>query len=142
MKITTKGKYGLRAMVDLTVNDGYSNYISLKNISARQQISENYLERLLANLRKADLVVTHRGTRGGYRLARSAEEITVKDILEAVNEPINVTDCVEGEDGQCMAKKCCPSRKVWQKMSESINEVAESITLYQLIYENGGIEDE
>lgn len=142
MKMTTKGKYGLRAMIDLAVNDGDTQYIPLNHISARQQISEPYLERLMAKMRKADLVVTQRGTQGGYKLARSIEEISVKDILEAVDEPMNLTDCVDGEDGQCSVKRCCPSRLVWQKMSESISEVARSITLHTLIYGDRSLDDE
>ncbi len=133
MKMTTKGRYGLRAMADLAVHHDGDNFIPLKHISERQHISENYLERLMAGLRRSGLVQAQRGTQGGYRLARKPEEITVRDILEAVREPMALTDCVEEGQTSCRGHYCT-SRKVWQKMTDSLIRMADSITLYEMVH--------
>ena len=97
MRLSTKGRYGLKAMFDLTVNNG-SEPISLNNIAKRQDISEHYLEQLMAILRKSGLVQSVRGAYGGYILARKPSEITVGDILRALEGPIGLVDCVLEKD--------------------------------------------
>ena len=133
MKMTTKGRYGLRAMIDLSRHYEKNTYISLKSISERQNISENYLERLLAKLRKAELVITHRGTQGGYMLNKLPKEINVRDILLAVEEPLFIVECTKEKENFCLAKENCTSNYVWAKMAEGIKQISEEIYLDELI---------
>lgn len=132
MKMTTKGRYGLRAMVELGKHYPTQEFISLKNLSSQQEIPENYLERLLAKLRKATLVETHRGTQGGYRLTRPPKNINVLDILLAVGEPINVVDCTDKKD-LCPRASFCAGNLVWSKLAQNIEVVAKEILLSDLI---------
>lgn len=129
--MTTKGRYGLRAMVELARYDQTQEFISLKNLSHGQNIPENYLERLLAKLRKAQLIETHRGTQGGYRLRRRPEEINVLQILQAVGEPISVVDCTE-DGSECPMLGHCPGNIVWTEIAQNIENVTENIFLSEL----------
>jgi len=130
--MTTKGRYGLRAMVELARYYEKEEFISLKSISQKQGIPENYLERLLAKLRKASLVETHRGTQGGYRISRSPEEINVYDILFAVGEAIYLVECTNNKS-LCHMQDYCPSNVVWSKMAQQIEDVAKKTYLDELI---------
>lgn len=138
MKISTKGTYGLRAMVDLAI---YSNneYISLKSIAERQEISENYLEQVFATLRKANLVKSVRGSQGGYSLADSASKITVGEILRALEGALNI---VNDDTNKSNLIEQSIKSKVWNAVESSINEIVDSILLQDLIDEyktlNGG----
>ena len=92
MKLTTRGRYAVTAMLDLAINGG-KRPVSLADISGRQEISLSYLEQLFAKLRREQLVTSARGPGGGYRLARSGEEIFVAEIIDAVDESVDVTNC-------------------------------------------------
>ena len=122
MKLSTKGRYGLRAMIDLA---RYSEVepVSINSIAARQNISERYLEQLVALLRKAGLVKSIRGATGGYILAKDAAEISVGDILRALEGSLEPVKCAAfySEEG-CMASDGCVTKYVWQKINDSINE--------------------
>ncbi|HHV19742.1 MAG TPA: Rrf2 family transcriptional regulator [Thermoanaerobacterales bacterium] len=136
MRLSTKGRYGLKAMFDLTVNNG-SEPISLNNIAKRQDISEHYLEQLMAILRKSGLVQSVRGAYGGYILARKPSEITVGDILRALEGPIGLVDCVLEKDAvECMKYQDCITRIVWEKIRDSIIETIDSITLQNMYDES------
>ena len=132
MKITTKGRYGLRAMVEMAYCFDTREYISLRSISENQQIPENYLERLLAKLRKAGLVETHRGTHGGYRLSQEPERISVLQILGAVDEPLWLVECTK-KDAGCPQISGCPGNKLWNKMALEMQRVARETSLKELL---------
>ena len=96
-ELSTKGRYGLRALIDLA-QYGEKEAVSIQSISARQQISDSYLEQLVRKLKKAGLVTSLRGAQGGYRLAKPAEEISVGDVLRALEGSIEAVSCLEGEN--------------------------------------------
>ena len=132
MKLSTKGRYGLKAMYDLALNYG-DEPVSLKSIAERQGISENYLEQLMANLRKAGLVRSIRGAYGGYLLSREPSKITVGDVLRALEGPIGLVDCVLEQDAvKCLKYEKCITRTVWEKISDSIVKTIDSITLQDM----------
>lgn len=117
-------------MVDLAIHYGESP-ISIKSISQRQGISEYYLEQLFSALRKAKLIKSIRGAQGGYVLNKLPEEITVADIMEVLEGPIEISDCVEGTT--CNNGNCCATRLVWQKIKTSIEDVTTSVTLKDIV---------
>lgn len=140
MKLSTKGRYGLRALIDL-VQYGEQEAVSIQSISARQQISDSYLEQLVRKLKKAGLVTSVRGAQGGYRLARPAEEISVGDVLRALEGSIEAVSCQEGENPSCVGKDLCVARFVWQKVNKSIQETVDSIMISQLVEESRRIQE-
>ena len=131
MNISTKGRYGLRAMVDIAVNS-LGDYIPLKIIAERQAISENYLEQVFSVLRKAKLVKSARGSQGGYTLSKEASKITVGEVLRILEGDLNIT----GDDDVLVLDKTikvCINLMVWQKVNEQINIVMDSVTLQDLV---------
>jgi Rrf2 family cysteine metabolism transcriptional repressor len=130
MKLSTKGKYGVKAMVDLAINYGKSP-VSIKNISKRQHISEYYLEQLFSHLRKAKLIKSVRGAQGGYILNKEPKDITVSDVFDVLEGPIEISDCIEGE--VCSNSSCCASRLLWEKLKDSIDNVTKTMTLQDMI---------
>jgi len=130
MKLSTKGRYGVKAMVDLAINYG-EQPISIKSISERQSISEYYLEQLFSSLRRAKLIKSVRGAQGGYILNRAPEEITIYDVINVLEGPIEVSDCLE--DGACNNIDCCATRLLWKKIKNSIDSVTSSITLQDIV---------
>lgn len=133
MRLSTKGRYGLKAMFDLAMHYG-DNPVSLTTIAARQGVSVNYLEQLISPLRKAGFVRSVRGAQGGYLLNVSPEEITVKDVLVVLEGPLAPTDCVKDEqDSSCDNADYCVTRLIYEKMKESIDQVVSSITLKDMI---------
>lgn len=133
MKLSTKGRYGLQAMVDLGV---YSKekHVSLKSIAERLSMSENYLEQLMALLKKNKLVISTRGAQGGYALAKPAEEITIGEILRALEGSLAPTDCsCKGNTVHCALDGKCVTKSVWEKIRDSIDRVVDGITLDQLM---------
>ena len=136
MKLSTKGRYGLRAMIDMA---RYSEKepVSISSIAARQGISEGYLEQLVSLLKKAGLVKSIRGAGGGYILARDMEEISVGDILRALEGNLEPVRCAAfySEEG-CMASDGCVTKYVWQKINESINRTVDEMMLDELVRES------
>lgn len=133
MKLSTKGKYGLEALVDLAVHAS-EGPVCLKSISYRQNLPENYLEQIFLTLRRNKLVESIRGAQGGYLLARPAEEITVLDVLTALEGPLSPVSCiVEGRHEECGRYVGCASRTLWEKVRESLDSTASSITLGELV---------
>lgn len=130
MKISTKGRYALRVMIDLAVNDKGA-YVSLKDISNRQEVSLKYLEQIMAMLNKAGYVKSTRGNNGGYRLAKSPEEYKVGDILRKTEGDLAPIACVNGEE--CGKRENCKTFKFWQGLDNVINEYVDSKTLADLI---------
>lgn len=133
MKISTKGRYGLKAMLDLALHES-EGLMPLKNIAERQELSENYLEQLFASLKKADLVKSIRGSQGGYLLGAPADSITVGAILRALEGSMAPVDCVvEDENNVCSRNEFCVTRGIWLKIRDSINQVIDGITLQDLV---------
>ena len=142
MKLSTKGRYGLRAIIDLA---RYSEEepVSINNISIRQDISERYLEQLVALLKKAGLVKSIRGATGGYVLAKRAEEISVGDVLRALEGSLEPVKCAAFySDEGCMASDGCVTKYVWQKINDSINKTGDEIMLDELVRESKMINPE
>lgn len=131
MKISTKGRYGLRLMLDLAVHCG-GGLVPLRDISARQGISEKYLEQIMMLLNRNGLVRSVRGSQGGYMLARPAEEITVGDILRTMEGSLAPVDCVADASSGCDMMDRCVTTEVWQKLKEAVDRVVDSITLANL----------
>ena len=140
VKLSTKGRYGLRALIDLA-QYGEKEAVSIQSISVRQQISDSYLEQLVRKLKKAGLVTSLRGAQGGYRLAKPAEEISVGDVLRALEGSIEAVSCLEGENPSCVGKDLCVARYVWQKVNKSIQETVDSIMISQLVEESRRIQE-
>ena len=137
MKLSTKGRYGLRALIDLAVHSSGGTPVSITNISARQDISERYLEQLMAMLKKAGIVRSIRGAGGGYVLARDAKEISVGDVLRALEGKLDPVDCAGLDpDGACRAADSCVTKYVWKRINESINRTVDEIRLDQLVEES------
>ncbi|MEE1314159.1 MAG: Rrf2 family transcriptional regulator [Faecalimonas sp.] len=135
MKISTKGRYGLRALIDLAQ---YSEIepVSISSIATRQAISERYLEQLMTLLKKAGLVKSIRGAGGGYVLAKDSSEISVGDVLRALEGSLEPVDCAAfKEEDSCAAADLCVTKYVWQRINESINRTVDEISLKQLVEE-------
>jgi Rrf2 family iron-sulfur cluster assembly transcriptional regulator len=130
MRLTTKGRYAVTAMLDLSLNYQVGA-ITLADISERQGISLSYLEQLFARLRKQGLVSSSRGPGGGYRLSRPAEDITVLDVISAVDENVDTTQC-EGRHN-CHGEETCLSHELWQSLSDQIRTYLNGITLAEVV---------
>ena len=131
MKLSTRGRYGIHAMYDLACkyNDGPQ---PIKTIAERQSIPEAYLEQLFALLKRDKLVNSVRGAQGGYRLARAPEDITVGDVLRTLEGGLNLVDCLM--EGETCGRSCmCPSRLVWMKLRDGLNEIVDGISLQDMI---------
>lgn len=116
--------------------------VSLNIIAERQKVSVNYLEQLIAPLRKKGFVISSRGAQGGYRLARDPAEITVKEILETLEGPLAPSACViEGEDDNCSNADYCVTRLLWERMRESLDEVVRSTTLADMVADHERMEN-
>ena len=136
MKLSTKGRYGLRAMIDLAQHSGDAP-VSIISISERQDISERYLEQLVALLKKAGLVRSIRGAGGGYVLAKDMKEISVGDVLRALEGNLEPVECPGLDpDGGCNSADSCESKYVWKRINESISRTVDEIMLDQLVEES------
>ena len=130
MKLTTKGRYAVTAMLDLAFHDGQGP-INLADIARRQELSLAYLEQLFAKLRRNSLVESARGPGGGYRLKRPADEISVQDVIAAVDEPVDATRC--GGQENCQGELRCLTHDLWEELNTRISDFFNSITLGELI---------
>ena len=133
MKLSTRGRYGIHAMYDLALN-AENGPQSIKAIAERNAIPEAYLEQLVAVLKREKLVISTRGAQGGYMLARRPEEITVGAVLRALEGGLNLVDCLLEEDA-CGKSCACPSRIVWTKIRDGLNQIVDGITLQDMIEE-------
>jgi len=129
LKLSTRGKYALYAMVYLAQK--YEEGPQPLREIAQLGLPEQYLEQLLGSLRKAGLVTTVRGAQGGYQLAKSPDEVSVGHVIEAMEGPLNLSECAT--DGVCPRGGDCPSRKVWEYLTDSINNLLYSITLKSML---------
>lgn len=130
MRLTTKGRYAVTAMLDLALH-GDNGPVSLADISGRQDISLSYLEQLFARLRRNELVSSVRGPGGGYRLSREGDKIFVAQIIDAVNEPVDATGC--GGTSTCQQGEVCLTHHLWLDLSEQIHGFLSGISLAHLV---------
>ncbi|WP_075720701.1 RrF2 family transcriptional regulator [Roseburia sp. 499] len=139
MKLSTKGRYGLRAFIDLAVW-GEEEPVSLTSIAERQGISISYLEQLMAKLKKSGLVNSVRGVNGGYVIAKPAEEISVGDVLRALEGDLTPVDCAgigsNKATTHCNGSAHCVSKIVWKQINDSINDTVDSIYIGELVKES------
>ncbi len=133
MKLSTKGRYGLKAMFELALHYG-EGPVALRSIAESQGISEHYLEQLIAVLRKNGLATSVRGAQGGYLLNDDPKNITVGEVIRALEGDIAPSECVLDENsGKCIKEDCCVTKNVWIKIRNSINDVIDSITLQDMV---------
>jgi len=141
MKLSTKGRYGLKAMYDLADHYG-EGPISLSSISKRQDISLSYLEQLISTLRKDNLVISIRGAQGGYKLISEPKKITVGEVLTALEGQLVPVSCVSSDKNvHCNKSSECVTHKIWEKIHESIEIVVGSITLQDMLNDNYNVSD-
>lgn len=137
--LSTRSRYGLKAMFDLAMNYGCGPK-TLKQIASRQKLPEQYLEQILISLRKAGLIKGVRGAQGGYILTRAPQDITVGNIIRVLENSIATVGCVQG-DGEdvCEDIGFCPSRSVWMQIEKSINDTMDAISLSDMINDYKGL---
>ncbi len=142
LKLSTKGRYGLRALLDVAIH-GQEGPVPISDIAGRQQLSEAYLEQLMAKLKKAGLIESQRGAQGGYRLARPAEDVSVGDILRALEGNLDAVACPAlNDEGGCAGAELCVTKYVWQEINLAITRTVDEIKLSTLVNESLAIRDE
>ena len=137
MKISTRGRYALRLMLDLALADP-EEYCSVKSIAARQQISEKYMEQIISQLVKAGFVRSVRGAQGGYRLAYAPEKYTAGQILRLTEGSLAPVTCLEGAENTCPRAGQCHTLPMWEKLDSLINGYLDSVSLADLLKQTDG----
>lgn len=132
MKISTKGRYALRMLIDLAAHDR-DGFIALKDIAARQNISKKYLEQIVPILNRGDILKTNRGYMGGYKLAKSPDNYTVGEILRLTEGSLAPVACLEHSPSGCERSGQCATLSMWQGLYDVINDYLDSITLQDLL---------
>lgn len=132
MKISTKGRYAVRVMLDLALNNN-GECIKVKEIASRQGISEKYLEQIIAVLNKAGYVKSVRGAQGGYRLARDPEEYTVGMVLRLTEGSLAPVACLEDDYGVCERCDTCDTLEIWKDIYDAVNNVIDHVTIADLV---------
>ena len=132
MKISTKGRYALRMMLDLAEHQG-NGYIALKDIAERQNVSKKYLEQIVPILNKADILNTNRGYQGGYRLARTPDKYTVGDMQRITEGRISPVACLDKNPVECERAAECATLPVWQGLYKVITDYLDGITLQDIL---------
>lgn len=132
MKISTKGRYALRMMLDLAEHS-QEGYIALKDVAERQELSKKYLEQIVPILNRTDILQTNRGYQGGYRLARPASDYTVGEILRITEGSLSPVPCLDVCPNPCKRSSDCPTLPVWEGLGKVIDEYLDSITLQDIL---------
>ena len=132
MKISTKGRYALRMMIDLAQNQG-DGYVSLKDIANRQEISKKYLEQIVAILNKPDVLRTNRGYQGGYKLAKAPSKYTVGEILRLTEGSLSPVSCLDHDPIECERSADCITLPIWQGLKKAIGDYLDGITLQDIL---------
>ena len=132
MKISTKGRYAVRVMLDLATNNT-GEYMKVKEIASRQEISEKYLEQIISVLNKAGYVKSIRGAQGGYKIARDPSNYTVGMILRLTEGSLNPVACLDDEINECERCDTCETLEVWKDLAKAINSVVDHVTVADLV---------
>lgn len=132
MKVSTKGRYALRLMLDMALNDN-GTPIRIKDIASRQMISDKYLEQIVSILNKAGFVKSVRGPQGGYRLTKSPEEYTVGMILRLTEGSLAPVSCLDDNINECVRQDTCATLLLWEKLDNAIKSVVDNVTIADLI---------
>ena len=132
MKISTKGRYALRLMLDLALN-GEENFVPIRSISQRQEISEKYLEQIITQLSRAGLVKSARGAQGGYKLVKAPRDYTAGEILRAVEGSLARVACLEPGHAVCTRARKCSTLSLYKEIQEAVNKVVNKTTLADLV---------
>ena len=132
MKISTRGRYALRLLLDIAQNQ-QGGFVSLKEIAERQEVSKKYLEQIIPLLNRADILQTSRGYQGGYRLARAPKEYTVYEILTIAEGGLAPVACLDGTENLCPRKESCLTLPVWEGLERTIREYLSGITLQDIL---------
>lgn len=133
MKISTKGRYALRLMLDLAQHSSRGECVSIKKVAERQDISEKYLEQIVTKLSKAGYVKSTRGAQGGYQLSKAPSEYTVGMILRLTEGTLAPVACLESQSNKCSRCNQCVTVEVWQQINDAVDSVVENITLQDLV---------
>jgi Rrf2 family protein len=136
MKISTRGRYALRLMLDLAMAPP-NEYITIKSIAERQEISEKYLEQIITSLSRSGFVKSARGAQGGYKLAKPAEAYTVGMILRLIEGSMTPVACMDDSPNQCPRSEKCVTLDIWKQIDEAVNNVIDNITLAGLVKKQG-----
>ncbi|HAP32820.1 MAG TPA: AsnC family transcriptional regulator [Firmicutes bacterium] len=136
MRLSSRGEYGVRAMIHLALNY-HQGFIPLSSIASAEDISQQYLEQIFASLRRSGLILSNRGVKGGYTLALPPQSIYVGDIIRVLDGPITPVGCVSDEgdedDSRCGKSNSCLARNLWLKLRDHINQLLDSITLQDML---------
>lgn len=132
MKLSTRCRYGIHAMADLAQHYGEGPQ-NLHEIAERQQAPEQFLEQIIGALRREGFVESVRGPQGGYLLAKAPGEITIGALMRLLDGPVLMADCMAEGGGTCTRSECCPSKAVWERLTRYFNQMADSITLEDMI---------
>lgn len=137
MKISTKGRYALRMLIELAAHQE-QGFMSLKEISENQGISKKYLEQIVPMLNKSGILRTNRGNKGGYMLAKSPRECTVGDVLRATEGSLAPVACLEYEVNDCPRAESCATLYVWQGLQKAVENYLDSVTIQDILERNAG----
>lgn len=140
LKLTTRGRYGIRAMLELAWAHESGQHLTLAEIARRQEISRKYVDNIFSSLRGAGLLISFRGAQGGFALAKSPEEIPVRVILEALEGPIAVVECVTST-AYCTRWADCVARSLWIELTEALRRALDGLTLASLAARAGSVGD-
>lgn len=132
MKISTKGRYALRLLIDLSLNQG-DGFVALKDVAQRQNISKKYLEQIVPSLTTGGVLKTSRGFQGGYRLKKASKDITVSEILKLTEGGLSPVACLKGETNECPRCNECLTLPVWQGLDKAINDYLSGVMLEDII---------
>ena len=135
MLLSTKGKYGLRAILDIAENTKENKFVSINDVAMRQNISFRYLERIIAKLKKADIVRSERGVNGGYVLSREPKDINMLEVLTVLEDNLDVVECMDNHVYQkCDSKgNCCRTRSLWLDVNKAVKDVLRNKTLEDML---------
>lgn len=132
MKISTRGRYALRLMLDLAMASP-EEFVTIKSIAERQEISEKYLEQIITSLSRSGFVKSARGAQGGYKLSKPAEEYTVGMILRLIEGNLVPVACMEDSPNQCPRSEQCATLDIWKQIDDAVNNVIDNVTLADLV---------
>ncbi|MEO0293327.1 MAG: Rrf2 family transcriptional regulator [candidate division WOR-3 bacterium] len=142
MKLSTKGRYAARAMLELAIGYG-DEFLSIKEIAKREEVSERYLENIMNKLTSSGLVISLRGKNGGFRLAKKPREITLAEVINVVEGSLSPTDCVDRPE-ICKRVRTCVTYEIWQRLKKAMEEILNGITLEDMVqmYKKKSIKEE